>query len=84
MYTDYGVFTTIFTSTNIVSFPKQQISIFNLLQTNQLNAEGLLYPIKDRNFCQWLEGTLNEAVANSFTLYLDGETIVFQTYEGKK
>jgi thiamine pyrophosphokinase len=84
MYTDYGVFTAIFTSTNIVSFPKQQISIFNLLQTNQLNAEGLLYPIKDRNFCQWWEGTLNEAVANSFTLYLDGETIVFQTYEGKK
>lgn len=84
MYTDYGVFTPIFNNKSFAAFPRQQVSIFNLMQQNTIAAEGLLYPIKDRNFCQWWEGTLNEAVGNSFTIYLKGEALVFQTYEGKQ
>lgn len=83
MYTDYGVFVAVFESTYFQSFAGQQVSIFNLQQENHIDAEGLLYPINHRNFCQWWEGTLNESTSNTFHLKLKGEVIVFQTYERK-
>ena len=84
MYTDYGVFVAVFESTYFQSFAGQQVSIFNLRQENHIDAEGLLYPIKHRNFAQWWEGTLNESTTDSFLLKLKGEVIVFQTYEKKQ
>ena len=84
MYTDYGVFVAVFESAYFQSFAGQQVSIFNLRQENHIDAEGLLYPIKHRNFAQWWEGTLNESTADSFLLKLKGEVIVFQTYEKKQ
>ena len=84
MFTDYGVFVAVFDSTHFRSFVGQQVSIFNLRQENYIDADGLLYPIKHRNFAQWWEGTLNESTADSFLLKLKGEVIVFQTYEKKQ
>ena len=83
MFTDYGVFVAVFDSTHFRSFVGQQVSIFNLRQENYIDADGLLYPIKHRNFAQWWEGTLNESTTNTFLLKLKGEVIVFQTYEKK-
>ena len=83
MFTDYGVFIPVFHDTTFECFPHQQVSIFNLRQENTLNAQGLCYPINNRNFAQWWEGTLNEAQGHTFSLQLKGEAIVFQTYSAK-
>ena len=83
MFTDYGVFQPVFHDTTFECFPHQQVSIFNLRQNNTLNAQGLCYPINNRNFAQWWEGTLNEAQGHTFSLQLKGEAIVFQTYSAK-
>ena len=80
MYTDHGIFTPCYGTRTFPSFPHQQISIFNLNCAN-LSSEGLkwqAYPAKE----MW-QGTLNEALADTFTIHADGEYLVFQTYEPK-
>lgn len=83
IFTDYGVFIPVFHDTTFECFPRQQISIFNLRQEYTLQAEGLRYPIEGRTFAQWWEGTLNEAMGQTFSLKMKGEAIVFQTYSAK-
>lgn len=81
MHTDHGIFTPSCGTRTFPSFPRQQVSIFNLNST-QLSSENLkwqAYPTKE----MW-QGTLNEALANTFTIHADGEYIIFQTYEGKE
>ena len=80
MYTDYGYFIPARGRREFASFPRQQVSIFNLDCTT-LASEGLrwqAYPYR-----QLWQGTLNEAVGYRFTLLADQTYIVFQTYEGK-
>lgn len=83
MFTDHGVFIPIFESTTFVSFPKQQVSVFSLEPDKALTSRNLLYPIENRTFKYWWEGSLNEAENKNFTLETKGEVIVFQTYEAK-
>jgi thiamine pyrophosphokinase len=83
MFTDYGVFTPIFTTTTFQSFAKQQVSIFSIEATNKLTSQNLRYPIENRQFKYWWEGSLNEAVKENFTLFTKGEVIIYQTYEIK-
>jgi thiamine pyrophosphokinase len=83
MFTDYGVFTPIFTTTTFQSFAKQQVSIFSIEATNKLTSQNLRYPIENRQFKYWWEGSLNEAIKENFTLFTKGEVIIFQTYEKK-
>lgn len=83
MFTDYGVFTPIFTTTTFQSFAKQQISIFSIEAINKLTSQNLRYPIENRQFKYWWEGSLNEAIKENFTLFTKGEVIIFQTYEKK-
>lgn len=81
MYTDYGFFAPASGNRTFQSFPHQQISIFNISST-KLSSENLkwqAYPAKE----MW-QGTLNEALANAFTICADGEYIIFQTYEPKE
>ena len=83
MFTDYGVFVPIFETTTFQSFAKQQISIFSIDATNKLTSQNLRYPIEDRQFKYWWEGSLNEAIKENFTLITKGEVIIYQTYEIK-
>lgn len=80
MYTDHGFFIPSQGTRTFSSFPRQQISIFNLNCT-ELSSENLkwkAYPAKE----MW-QGTLNEALADTFTIHADGEYLIFQTYEPK-
>lgn len=80
MYTDYGVFIPAVGTRTFNSFPHQQISIFNINCT-KLSSDNLkwqAYPAKE----MW-QGTLNEALATSFTIHADGEYLIFQTYDPK-
>ena len=80
MYTDHGFFMPFHGNGTFPSFPRQQISIFNLSCT-RLSSERLkwqAYPARE----MW-QGTLNEAIGTSFTIQANGEYMLFQTYEPK-
>lgn len=94
MYTDYGTFVACKGKASFdVDIPKNytvendsiptrqksiQVSIFNVSAHN-LHAEGLRYQLS--NFCQWWQGTLNEAISSPFLVEGDGLYIVYICYE---
>ena len=70
---DYGYFIPIKKSSTFNCFPGQQISIFSLYPYASITSSGLRYPINERTLPIWWEGTLNEALNDTFTLLLKGE-----------
>ncbi|MBQ7157286.1 MAG: thiamine diphosphokinase [Bacteroidaceae bacterium] len=77
MLTDYGIFMPASGTCTFPSAPRIQVSIFNM-DCTELSSTGLRwasYPYR-----QWWQGTLNEAVGDSFTLCGNGTYIVYQTY----
>ena len=81
MYTDNGFFTPACGTQTFPCFPRQQISIFRI-HCKELTSEGLRW--NSYPYTEWWQGTLNEAIGNTFTIHSDGEYIIYQTYEGKK
>ena len=73
MFTDHGFFTPFHGS-----FAGQQVSIFNFGCT-RIQSVGLKW--NSYAYEQWWQGTLNEALADNFTLEADGYYMVYQTYE---
>lgn len=80
MFTDEGFFTPAQGDRTFSSFARQQVSIFNFGCT-KIVSEGLKWD--SYAYREWWQGTLNEAVGNSFTLHADGYYLVFQTYGQK-
>lgn len=81
MFTDHGYFMPAQGTQTFQSMEKQQVSIFRI-NGETLTSEGLrwdIYPFSD-----WWEGTLNEAIGETFTIHSDGEYLVYQTYEIKQ
>lgn len=81
MVTDYGWFTVGNGRKTFVSMPRQQVSIFNF-GCESLTSEALrypLYPVKE-----WWQGTLNEALADYFTIEGNGRYLVYQTFDVKE
>ncbi len=77
MLTDYVTVSPASGTTTFKSFPRQQISIFNL-NCNSISSDGLkwnAYPYREL----W-QGTLNEALSYSFTISADGDYLVMQTH----
>ena len=81
MFTDYGMFLALSATTTISTFPRQQVSIFNLSCT-RLSGSGFRW----QPYCynELWQGTLNEATGGEVTLLGDGEYIVYLTYEAKE
>lgn len=77
MMTDYGVFVPIREDSRFRSRCGQQVSIFNMNST-ALSAEGLAYPLSV--FTTWWQGTLNEALADSFVIRTNGKILVFRVF----
>ena len=73
---DFGYFISINKTTTFKSIPGQQISIFTLPELINISSEGLLYEFKNRTFPLWWEGTLNQAISDSFILQLEGKGLV--------
>ena len=80
MYTDYGVFTPISSSTNFESFEGQPVSIFSLSSV-PVSVSGLKYPLHNRILTNWWQGTLNKSLGNIFQVETQGDILVFQVYE---
>ncbi|MDP4271520.1 MAG: thiamine diphosphokinase [Bacteroidota bacterium] len=72
MVSDYGTFTAINQTTELQSFPGQQVSIFLLTPDCLISTKGLKYPVEKRSFSFWWEGTLNESLGDSFTIEVHG------------
>lgn len=80
MYTNHGYFFPACGTQTFPCLPRQQISIFRM-HCNQLSSVGLrwnAYP-----YDEWWQGTLNEAIGDTFTIHSDGEYIIYQTYTPK-
>lgn len=80
MFTDHGVFTPANGNRTFQCMKGQQVSIFNF-GCHQLTSEGLRWDTFD--FHEWWQGTLNEALGNTFSIKADGYYLVYQTYEIK-
>jgi len=81
MFTDHGFFTPACGNRIFSAMKGQQVSIFNF-GCRQLSSEGLRWNCYD--FDQWWQGTLNEALADSFSISADGYYLVYQTYKPKE
>lgn len=89
-FNDFGIVPTLLTNygwmvpakgvVRFNSFARQQVSIFNFT-CRQLRSSGLRWD--SYAYQSWWQGTLNEAVGNSFTLDGDGTYLVFRTYDPK-
>lgn len=81
MVTDYGVFSPVFSTAKFNSYPGQQISIFSFDPATELTFHQLKYPVRKRAFRYLWEGSLNEAVSDSFTVEFNkGKVIVFRNF----
>jgi thiamine pyrophosphokinase len=81
MFTDYGFFTPAYGNRTFSTMKGQQVSIYNF-GCHQLSSEGLRWDCY--NFEQWWQGTLNEALTDSFSISADGYYLVYQTYKPKE
>ena len=78
MITDTGIFRPFLKSSEIKSFPGQQISIFSIDPETRITSHGLLYPLKETKLKNWWCGTLNEATGESFSIeFSRGRVIVY-------
>ena len=80
MFTDHGFFTPANGNHTFNTMKGQQVSLFNF-GCYQLTSEGLRWDAY--NFHEWWQGTLNEALSDTFTIHADGYYLVYQTYEVK-
>lgn len=76
-FTDHGVFMPIEGTQTFASHRGQQVSIINF-GAKGLKGEGLVYPLSD--FTNWWQGTLNEATTDHFSIYCEGEYLLFIAY----
>ena len=68
MLTEHGVFNVMRCEGTFNAFPGMQVSVFVRSLQTQLTFTGLKYPVNDRAF-KWLwEGSLNEALEDSFVV----------------
>ncbi len=77
MLTENGVFNMFRGTVTLASFPGMPVSVFTRSTQSKLTFTGLKYPVNDRSF-NWLwEGSLNEALEDSFVVEAsDDEPVV--------
>jgi thiamine pyrophosphokinase len=80
MLSDHGLFTPLLGSGSLASRKGQQVSIFTPRPGVEImRTEGLRWPICRRRLDSWWEGTLNEALGETFSLsFSGGGLIVFR------
>lgn len=80
MITDYGIFTPICQNTVFSSFAGQQVSVFNFDKA-MVSYKNLRYPVENRQFHYFWEGSLNESLGDEFEIEVrEGTVLVFQTH----
>jgi len=80
MFTDSGYFTPAQGEQTFDSMPGQQVSIFNF-GCKTITSEGLRW--NSYAYQELWQGTLNESLADYFTMRADGFYMIFRTYSNK-
>lgn len=82
MMSDYGWFTPLLQSATLHSQPGQQVSIISLYPEGEISTEGLRWPIHQRKLTAWWQGTLNEALAETFSIRLSdgGKALIYRNF----
>jgi thiamine pyrophosphokinase len=81
MVTDTGIFIPMNKSRTFNCYKHQQISIFAISPDTKITTEGLKYEVSERCFTNWNQGTLNEALSDSFRIAIDcGKVIVYMKH----
>ena len=83
MLTDHGRFLAFRGERTFESFPGQQVSLFTPDPATAVTSDGLRWPLRDFHARLWWQATLNEALADTFSLSVTGPVILFQSYEPK-
>jgi len=82
MVTDTGILLPLLGSSEISSFPGQQVSVFSILPEVEISSQGLRYPLYRKKIGNWWEATLNEALGESFSLdFSNGRVIVYLKFK---
>jgi thiamine pyrophosphokinase len=77
MVTDTGFFKPLLKSSELSSFPGQQVSIFSIDPETEVTSSGLRYPLNKTKMTNWWCATLNESLGDSFSLVFDGRLIIY-------
>jgi len=77
MVTDTGIFRPLLKSSEILSFPGQQVSVFSIDPETEVTSYGLKYPLSQTKLTNWWFATLNESLGESFSLDFSGRLIVY-------
>lgn len=78
MFTDHGIFIACEGDHTFECRPGEQVTIIGF-GTHGMHGKGLVYPLRD--FTNWWQGTLNECTGTEFTIWAEGEYLVFFNYE---
>ena len=81
IYTDHGWFSVVNGTTELNTFPGQQVSIFNVT-ARKVEGEGFVW--QPYTYEELWQGTLNEAKGDRILLKTDGILVIFRTYLAKK
>jgi thiamine pyrophosphokinase len=82
MVTDTGILQPILKSSEISSFPGQQISVFSINPETEVTSNGLRYPLSGTKITNWWVATLNEALGYSFSLeFNSGRLIIYKKFK---
>jgi thiamine pyrophosphokinase len=78
MVSDTGILRPLLKSSEIVSFPGQQVSVFCIDPDIEVSSHGLRYPLNRAKIRNWWYATLNEAIGDRFSLeFNQGRVIVY-------
>jgi thiamine pyrophosphokinase len=81
MVTDTGILRPLLKSSEISSFPGQQVSIFSIDPETEVTSNGLRFPLSRTKISNWWFATLNESLGDSFSLiFNNGRLIVYLKY----
>ncbi len=79
MITDYGVFNPVKKTSVFESFTGQQISLFSF-DNCPITTDNLKYPVTNRVFTNWWQGSLNESLGDEFAINISGKFIVYRAF----
>ena len=82
LVTDHGIFTVAEGIVQYDAVPGQQISLIAVDPGTRVTSGGLKYPLNDLALSMWWQGTLNEALQETFTLQITPghRLLVFQNF----
>ena len=81
IYTDHGWFSVINGTTELNTFPGQQVSLFNVT-ARKVEGEGFVW--LPYTYEELWQGTLNEAKGDRILVKTDGILVIFRSYLAKK